>query len=108
LVATLLAVACSKAKTRAPAPHPAAPASAVSAQGSAAVAHRYHPSGKVPVAPRRMTPPPGIMARALAVGSSAPDIDLPDVLSGKPGRFHLAGALAEKQRALLVFYRGDW
>ncbi len=89
-------------------PAPSAMASGGSGSGSASAAHRYHPSGKVPVDPRRMSAPPGIASRALPVGAHAPDINLPDVVGGKAGRFHLADALAANRRVLLVFYRGDW
>jgi hypothetical protein len=101
LVTVLLATcAVAGCRTR-PAPGPAPG----SAQPAAVAAPRYHPSGKVPVDPRRMTPPPGIAAHAIAVGARAPDVDLP--LAGG-GRFRLTDALAGKERALLVFYRGDW
>lgn len=62
----------------------------------------------MPVDASRLTAPAGITAHALAVGVHAPDIDLPDLVNGKAGRFHLANALAHKQRVVLVFYRGDW
>ena len=55
-----------------------------------------------------MSAPPGVTARALAVGVRAPGVDLPDVVNGQAGRFQLANPLAQKQRVLLVFYRGDW
>ena len=100
----MLLATCAVAGCRA---HPAAgPAPAPRPSAAAAAAPRYHPSGTVPVDPRRMTPPPGIAARALAVGARAPDVDLP--LANHSGRFRLADALADKERALLVFYRGDW
>jgi hypothetical protein len=66
----------------------------------------FQSSGRRPVNPTRQAPPPTI-ASALAIGARAPDVDLPVVRGESDGRFHLAEALA-KERALLVFYRGDW
>jgi hypothetical protein len=63
----------------------------------------YAPSGKRPVNPRRPTAPATITA-ALAVGATAPDFELP----ATTGRAHLADVLARGERALLIFYRGDW
>lgn len=53
----------------------------------------------------RTTPPPGIAARALAVGAKAPAVALTDAV-GAP--WTLADALAKHARVMLVFYRGDW
>jgi hypothetical protein len=48
--------------------------------------------------------PPGITARAIAVGAVAPALDLP-AANGR--RWRLADALA-RGKVVLVFYRGHW
>lgn len=67
---------------------------------------KYQPSGRRPVNATRETPPPAV-ASALDMGASAPDLDLVTVSGAARGQFHLAEVLG-KERALLVFYRGDW
>jgi hypothetical protein len=93
----LLALACAAACGRKPAvgDDPAADDAAAP----------YQAAGRRPVNPARGEPPPAI-ADALAVGAPAPGVELPMVAGGTRGTFHLADALA-KERALLVFYRGD-
>jgi hypothetical protein len=96
--------ACSKD----PAPAPAAAAkdaAATAPTADASGAYSYKPSGDKPANARRPTALPGMLDQALAVGATAPDIDLP-ATGGQ--RFRLADALGEKERVLLVFYRGDW
>ena len=52
-----------------------------------------------PPNPGRATPPPGLEARALAVGAVAPELSLPEA----------GGGQWKMQRpAVLVFYRGHW
>jgi hypothetical protein len=53
---------------------------------------------------RRM---PGSVA-ALAVGQRATDFELPARIGEAAGRASLADALTRGERALIVFYRGDW
>ena len=66
----------------------------------------YQASGKKPANARRATAPPEI-ANALEVGAKAPDVQLASVSGTARGTFHLTDVLA-KERALIVFYRGDW
>lgn len=67
---------------------------------------KYQPSGRRPVNPTRETPPPAV-ASALDKGASAPAVELATISGGSRSNVHLADVLA-KERALLVFYRGDW
>lgn len=53
----------------------------------------------LPPNPAREAPPPGIEARALAVGAAAPAFTLPDSSGGQWTR---------RGPAVLVFYRGHW
>lgn len=76
------------------------PSTQASGSGSA-----YQSSGKKPANARRPTAPPGIEAKALAVGAKAPPIEVKDA-TGAPWR--LADALSKHARVMLVFYRGDW
>jgi hypothetical protein len=77
LAAALLVAACSSKSD--------APPAAGSASG-------YQALGKKPANARRPTAPPGIEAKALAVGTKVPAVD----------------ALSKHARVMLVFYRGDW
>jgi hypothetical protein len=74
--------------------------STASGSGSA-----YEALGKKPANARRANPPPGIEAKALAVGAKAPAVELVDS-AGAP--WTLATALTKHARVMLVFYRGDW
>lgn len=96
LAAALVVAGCSSKKDAPPTPGPASG----SAAGSA-----YEALGKKPANARRPTAPPGIEARALAVGTKAPQIEVVDA-TGAPWR--LADALGKHARVMLVFYRGDW
>jgi hypothetical protein len=58
----------------------------------------------LPPNPGRSTPPPGIEARAVAVGAPAPAISL---ASTSGGTWTLARA-RDAGPVVLVFYRGDW
>lgn len=62
--------------------------------------------GNKPANARRPTPPPSIDRSALAIGATAPAVDLVDAATGTP--WTLAEALAKHARVMLVFYRGDW
>ncbi|MBZ0234509.1 MAG: hypothetical protein K8M05_19415 [Deltaproteobacteria bacterium] len=66
----------------------------------------YQASGKKPANARRAAAPPEI-AKALGVGAKTPDVQLASVSGPTRGTFHLSDVLA-KERALIVFYRGDW
>lgn len=59
---------------------------------------------RFPPAATRQAPPPNIADTALAVGQSAPALDLP---SHEGERYVLANKL-QNGPAVLVFYRGDW
>lgn len=63
----------------------------------------YQAQGKKPENARRPTPPPTLAL--LAVGATAPAIELPDA---KNAAWTLAGALTKWKRVVIVFYRGDW
>ena len=78
---------------------------APSTQGTSGSGSAYQSSGKKPANARRPTAPPNIEAKALAVGTKAPDVTLRDA-TGAPWR--LADALSKHARVMLVFYRGDW
>ncbi len=73
--------------------------------GSTGSGSGYAALGHKPANARRPTPPPEIDKSALAVGATAPAIELPEA-SGKP--WTLANELTKHERVILVFYRGDW
>lgn len=58
--------------------------------------------------PAVSSPAPAVVAGALAIGVAAPRFELPAVVAGGVDRVALEDLLAERHRALLVFYRGDW
>ena len=91
LLALLIVTGCASKKDE---PTPAA------GSGSA-----YEAMGKKPANARRPTAPPGIEAKALAVGAKAPAIELSDPTGAT---WRLADALGKHARVMLVFYRGDW
>ena len=95
-LALLLAAACGSSERT----QPASAGSAAAGSGSA-----YEALGKKPANARRPTPPPGIEAKAVAVGAKAPAVSLVDS-AGAP--WTLADALTKHARVMLVFYRGDW
>lgn len=72
---------------------------------SSTPAPSYAPTGKIPVAGRRTTPPPTFADHALAIGADAPLVALADT-GGET--WTLGAALARHARVMLVFYRGDW
>jgi hypothetical protein len=72
--------------------------------GGAADAAAVDANPRKPKHARRPTAPPGIEARAIAVGAQAPAVSLPSTTGGT---FTLSEALA-RGPAVLVFYRGDW
>ncbi len=100
LIAVALAGGCDRKKG-------APPASGVGdASATADAGPTYHASGKRPTNARRTAPPPEI-AKALDVGAKAPAVQLASVRGTTRGTFDLSDVLA-KERALIVFYRGDW
>jgi hypothetical protein len=94
LALVLLLAACGSKDTTAP--------TVASGSGSGSA---YEALGKKPANARRAAPPPGIEAKALAVGATAPTVELVDA-TGTP--WTLANALTKHARVMLVFYRGDW
>ncbi len=74
--------------------------------GSTGSGSAYSPLGHKPANARRPTPPANIDKSALAIGATAPVVELVDAASGKP--WTLAGELTRHARVILVFYRGDW
>lgn len=94
-LALVLLAACSKAES----PQPTA------GSGSAGSGSGYAALGKKPTNARRPTPPPGIDAKAVALGAKAPEVSVVDA-SGAP--WTLAEAMSKHARVMLVFYRGDW
>ena len=100
LAAMALAGGCERKKS-APQTSAGGDAGAVSDAGP-----KYQASGKSPANARRTAPPPEI-AKALDVGAKAPVVQLASVSGTTRGTFDLSDVLA-KERALIVFYRGDW
>ena len=94
----LLAAACTTGCDRKTSGEPAA---------GSATATAYQPSGSKPANAKRAAPLPAMVASALDVGAKAPAVQLASVSGTTRGEFHLADVLA-KERALIVFYRGDW
>ena len=74
--------------------------------GSAGSGSAYAALGHKPANARRATPPPGIEAAAVAVGATAPDVELADAVTGTPWK--LGDALAAYDHVMILFYRGDW
>ncbi|MBA2538429.1 MAG: hypothetical protein H0V17_02235 [Deltaproteobacteria bacterium] len=90
----ILALGCGSSSTT-------EPAASGSGSGSA-----YSTPGHKPATARRPSPPQNIDKTALAIGATAPAIDLVNAATG--AQWTLAEALAKHARVILVFYRGDW
>ncbi len=65
---------------------------------------RAEPSRGDAAAAKRESAPPEIEANAVALGATAPDLEL----VGTSGRYRLGDELGRRERVLLVLYRGDW